>query len=86
MFAILAVLLDRALLGSNRKFAIIVGIGFLVGCCSEYLQSFFPGRDPAITDVIINTFGTALGAAFGLLLEQLRVLRFRERSNARPLE
>ncbi len=35
--------------------------GAIVGSCSEYLQRFFPDRDPAIRDVLINIGGTALG-------------------------
>ena len=42
---------------------VIVLCGALVGLCSEFLQRFFPDRDPAIRDVIINICGTALGLA-----------------------
>jgi len=31
------------------------------------LQRFFPGRDPALRDVLINVGGTALGVAASVL-------------------
>jgi VanZ family protein len=63
MFLILAMLLWRALpAGPFRAWQILV-LGLIVGSCSEFLQRFFPGRDPAIRDVLINLGGTALGVA-----------------------
>ncbi len=63
LFCVLAVLLWLALPNMARKSWIIVLCGALVGSCSEFLQRFFPDRDPAIRDVIINIGGTALGLA-----------------------
>ena len=61
LFAILAVLLFRAMENPRVKVLRILAFGFVVGCCSEYLQSFFPDRDPAVRDVFINLGGTGLG-------------------------
>jgi VanZ family protein len=67
LFLVLALLLYRAISDSKTKVAKILGFGFVVGCCSEYLQSFFPTRDPAVRDVFINVSGTALGLGICLL-------------------
>ena len=61
LFAILAVLLCQAMVSPRYKIIRILSFGLVAGCCSEYLQSFFPDRDPAIHDVFINLAGTALG-------------------------
>ena len=61
LFAVLGVLLFRAMMDPRKKVVRILLFGFVVGCCSEYLQSFFPDRDPAFRDVLINLGGTALG-------------------------
>ncbi len=61
MFFILALLLCQALPSGRRKEYQVIAAGAIIGSCSEYLQSFFPGRDPAIRDVLINVAGTALG-------------------------
>ena len=61
MFCILALLLWKALGPVPRKAPLIVFMGAVIGSCSEYLQTFFPDRDPAIRDVLINIGGTALG-------------------------
>ena len=53
MFVILALLLARIFSGPTS----VLLIAFFVGVCSEFLQRFFPGRDPAVRDVIINFSG-----------------------------
>jgi VanZ family protein len=68
LFTVLAILLTLAMASGRRKVVRILAFGFLVGCCSEYLQSFFPDRDPAIRDVLINLAGTGFGALIGRLL------------------
>ena len=64
-YAILAVLLYRAMIGSDveKKKAIIFSILIvsLYGFTDEFHQSFTPGREPRIRDVIIDTIGGALG-------------------------
>ena len=64
-YAILAVLLYRAMIGSDveKKKAIIFSmlIVSLYGFTDEFHQSFTPGREPRIRDVIIDTIGGALG-------------------------
>ena len=64
-YSILAVLLYRAMIGSDieKKKAIIFAILIvsLYGFTDEFHQSFTPGREPRIRDVIIDTIGGALG-------------------------
>jgi VanZ family protein len=66
LFAVLALLLYQAMANPRYKVARILSFGLLVGCCSEYLQSFFPDRDPAIRDVFINLAGAALGVLISI--------------------
>lgn len=63
LFFVLAVLLWNALPPRRFRVIRILVLGLIVGSCSEFLQRFFPGRDPAIRDVLINLGGTALGVA-----------------------
>ncbi len=72
LFCILAILLWRALPNSSKKLWLIVLAGAIVGSCSEILQRFFPDRDPAIRDVLINIGGTALGLILCLASARLR--------------
>ncbi len=72
LFAVLAVLLFRALANPRHKIIRILAFGLVVGCCSEYLQSFFPDRDPAIRDVLINLGGTGLGVWVSHLVSKKR--------------
>ena len=61
LFLILAILLWKSIPQGRWKIEEILVCGAFVGSCSEFLQRFFPGRDPAIRDVMINVGGTALG-------------------------
>lgn len=72
MFVMLALLLWRAIPGRRSKIWSILAIGLLVGSCSEFLQRFFPGRDPAVRDVLINLAGTALGVALSIAVTMRR--------------
>ena len=65
LFCVLGILLWKELskMGVGRKIATALLLGAIVGSCSEILQRFFPGRDPAITDVLINVGATAIGLA-----------------------
>ena len=74
-YSILAVLLYRAMIGSDieKKKAIIFAILIvsLYGFTDEFHQSFSPGREPRIRDVIIDTIGGALGVlTFSKVLEK----------------
>lgn len=75
LFFVFAVLLWHALPRSPRKIVFILILGAVVGSCSELLQMAFPGRDPAIRDVLINTGATALGIAFSVAVDRLRAGR-----------
>jgi VanZ family protein len=74
LFLILAVLLWKAIPPMRGKAGFILLAGLVVGSCSEFLQRFFPGRDPALRDVLINLGGTAIGLALSLILFQSRAL------------
>lgn len=43
--------------------AAALGCGFAAGCVDECIQIFVPGRAPAVRDVMIDTFGVAVGIA-----------------------
>ena len=68
LVSILGMLLWKVLSNSRtwQKIAPALLVGAIVGSCSELLQSFFPGRDPAVTDVLINIGGTAMGIALSI--------------------
>jgi len=72
LFATLAILLWGALGDRRRKVLRIIGIGLIVGSMSEFLQRFFPNRDPAIRDVAINVCGATLGALLCMLFSRRR--------------
>jgi glycopeptide antibiotics resistance protein len=61
MFVVLGFLLWRVFPEIRGKAAAVLILGALISCCSELLQSLFPGRDPALRDVLINAAGMALG-------------------------
>ena len=54
-------------LGWNRRSpAKVVLFGLLLSIAVELAQMWIPGRDAALSDIISNTAGTALGALLGL--------------------
>jgi VanZ family protein len=67
-YGIFAVLLYRALKSSGVKKgkAMIVSIflALLYGASDEFHQSFTPGREPKVRDVIFDTIGGSLGILF----------------------
>ena len=75
LFFVFAVLLWLALGRNVRKGWIILLAGAVIGCISEFLQRFFPDRDPALRDVLINTGGTALGLAICFAIGRVRSSR-----------
>jgi VanZ family protein len=78
LFFVLALLLWRILPDVQWKIARILLFGAAVGSASEFLQSFFPGRDPALRDVLINIGGTAVGIG-------VSVARLKHRSRTEAL-
>lgn len=71
LFCVLAVLLWQALRHSEKKIWLILLAGAAVGSCSEFLQRFFPGRDPAVRDVLINIGGTLVGIVFCMVVAKM---------------
>ena len=78
LFTVFAVLLWGALSRIPKKVLWILLIGAFIGSCSELLQNFFPGRDPAIRDVLINIGGTGLGIGVSALISKLRLSTSRQ--------
>lgn len=72
LFAVLAILLWQALSPFHWKIVAILLVGAFIGSCSEFLQSFYPDRDPAIRDVLINIGGTALGILICFVVSRWR--------------
>ncbi|HEX3685188.1 MAG TPA: VanZ family protein [Bryobacteraceae bacterium] len=70
LFCVLAILLWKALAPGSGKIPAILLVGAVVGSCSEILQAFFPGRDPALRDVLINIVGTALGTLLSMVVSK----------------
>ncbi len=81
LFAVLGILLWQAIPSWRWKPVVILVAGGLIGSCSEFLQSFFPGRDPAIRDVLINIGGTALGLGICFAVSRLRRHRRQQTSS-----
>jgi VanZ family protein len=67
-YGIFAVLLYRALksYGVKKEKAMILAIvlTFLYGASDEFHQSFTPGREPKVRDIIFDTIGGVLGILF----------------------
>ena len=81
LFLVLGLLLWQALPSAHWKIARIILFGAGVGSASEFLQRFFPGRDPAVRDVLINVAGTAIGIGFCLAW-----MKYRSRTEAFALK
>ena len=52
-------------IGWSRRGAIAAGrVGLLLATIIEVAQTILPGRDPALSDIVLNTAGTIAGAVF----------------------
>jgi VanZ family protein len=71
LYFVFGLLLWKTLtLPRRARFVTILAVGLVMGCSSEFLQRFFPGRDPSVRDVLINFTSAALGASVGLVLKK----------------
>lgn len=78
-YFILSILLIIALNTSKvqgiKKYFIAILICFLYACTDEYHQTFIPGRNGNIVDVIIDTLGATLGAIAVILVNKYIINR-----------
>lgn len=70
LFLVLATLLWQAFPNRSQKVIAILVTGIVVGCIAEFLQFFFPGRDPAVRDVLIDLGGTTIGVLLNVALSK----------------
>jgi VanZ family protein len=56
-----------AMLSYRRAFWTIIGLG-LLSSILEVLQTFVPGRGPAVMDAVVSTAGAAVGTGMAALL------------------
>jgi VanZ family protein len=79
MFIVLAMLIWRILPDMPHKAAVVFLCGTVIGCCSELAQCLFPGRDPAVRDVLINALGTGIGTAINFYWPKSQYMRWVKR-------
>jgi VanZ family protein len=72
LFCVLGILLWKTLANAKRRIPVVLLQGAIIGSCSELIQGFFPGRDPAISDVLVNVVGTAIGIAISIAIAKVR--------------
>lgn len=69
-YGVLASLIYRALINSNvlksKAMFFAVLLAFLYGISDEFHQSFTPGREPTIRDILIDTTGASI-FIFGII-------------------
>jgi VanZ family protein len=66
MFFVLALPLSKVFVARQSKLGYIALTGLIVGSVSELLQNYFPGRDPAVQDVLLNLASILIGAVWFL--------------------
>jgi VanZ family protein len=74
-YAVLATLLALALggwSGRRRSFPLAFAGAALLGLAIEGVQGFLPWRDAQLTDVLVNTLGSACGLAATALVAQIK--------------
>jgi VanZ family protein len=52
----------------GRRLALAFGGALLYGLSDEWHQSFIPGRDPAVFDILVDSIGAVCGLAVAQLL------------------
>jgi VanZ family protein len=75
MYAVLAVLMVRALVKANhplRTFLIVLGLASLFGAADEWHQQFIPGRTTDPRDWLADTFGAGFGTMISVAASRRR--------------
>ena len=74
-YAVLSVLVYRALIqsgiGSKKAVAISIVFSILYAISDEWHQSFTPGREPKVRDVLIDSVGVLFGSLYPIAYKQL---------------
>ena len=89
-YALLSLLLYRALAGGFRQWSTRAAVGavlcaVLYGCSDELHQYFVPGREPAWSDVLVDGAGAAAAAGACRLIVYFREKLARARAEGRPV-
>lgn len=78
-FAVLAILLERALRGRRRylglpRWGVVLAVSVAYGGLDELHQAFVPGRDASLGDVGLDALGAALSLAASWALGRWRIV------------
>lgn len=72
LFCTFGILLWNARPARPVSASLVLLSGAVLGALSEFLQRFFPARDPLISDVLLNISGTALGIPISLAASRFK--------------
>jgi VanZ family protein len=79
VYAVLAALVAFALadtgLPTSRRLAVAFLFAVVYGVSDEFHQSFVPGRDPDLFDLMIDAIGAATGLVVFMIVERWRLMQ-----------
>jgi len=70
LFLALATLLIKGTPDARWRMPLVLLSGLGLSVASEFLQFFFPGRDPSVRDVLIDFGGTVFGVVLNMIIQQ----------------